>query len=43
MPELAGFISAGLDVDIDPERVAAEVSAWRKQFSGVHYTADRPQ
>jgi glycine hydroxymethyltransferase len=42
MPGLAGLITRGLDPDGDPERVAAEVSAWRKQFSGVHYTAEQP-
>jgi len=42
MAELAGLIAAGLDLAAEPEQVAAEVSAWRKQFSGVHYTADQP-
>ncbi|HWN35658.1 MAG TPA: aminotransferase class I/II-fold pyridoxal phosphate-dependent enzyme [Pseudonocardia sp.] len=42
MAELAGFIAAGLDLDVDPASVAGEVTAWRKQFSGVHYTADQP-
>ncbi|HET8795477.1 MAG TPA: serine hydroxymethyltransferase, partial [Arthrobacter sp.] len=42
MPELAGFIARGLDPDTDPEQVAPEVSAWRKQFDGIHFTADNP-
>jgi glycine hydroxymethyltransferase len=42
MPELAGFIARGLDSDAAPDEVAGEVSAWRKQFSGVHYTAEQP-
>jgi len=42
MAELAGFIAAGLELDADPASVAAEVTAWRKQFSGVHYTAESP-
>ncbi|GLZ33424.1 serine hydroxymethyltransferase [Lentzea sp. NBRC 105346] len=37
MADLAGLISRGFT---DPG-VAAEVSAWRKGFSGVHYTADQ--
>ena len=40
MPALAGFIARGLDADVDPATVAAEVTAWRRQFSGVHFTAD---
>jgi glycine hydroxymethyltransferase len=42
MAELAGLIAAGLDLDRDPTSVAPEVTAWRKQFSGVHYTVDLP-
>jgi hypothetical protein len=38
MPELAAFIRRGLDGDA--ERVAAEVTAWRTQFSGIHFTTD---
>lgn len=38
MPALADLIARGLDGD--PARVAPEVSAWRKQFTGVHFTAD---
>ncbi|WP_219413466.1 serine hydroxymethyltransferase [Pseudonocardia nigra] len=43
MPGLAELITRGLDTDGDPAAVAPDVTAWRKQFSGVHYTADRPQ
>ena len=42
MTDLAGFIASGLNLAIDPATVAPEVTAWRKQFAGVHYTADRP-
>jgi len=38
MPALASFVARGLDGD--PSRVAADVTAWRQQFSGVHFTAD---
>lgn len=41
MPDLASLIARGLDQDIEPERVAPEVTAWRKRFSGVHYTVDQ--
>jgi glycine hydroxymethyltransferase len=41
MTDLAGLIARGLDVDLVPATVAAEVTAWRGQFSGVHYTADQ--
>lgn len=27
---------------VPPEEVAGEVTAWRKQFSGVHYPAEQP-
>jgi glycine hydroxymethyltransferase len=42
MPELAGLIARGLDPGGDPPSVAADVSAWRRRFTGVHYTAERP-
>ena len=42
MPALAGFIGRGLEADVDPATVAAEVTAWRRQFSGVHFTVDSP-
>ncbi|GIH94023.1 serine hydroxymethyltransferase [Planobispora siamensis] len=42
MPVLASFVARGLDEDVDPATVAAEVTAWRGRFSGVHFTADHP-
>ena len=42
MAELAALIASGLDEHVDPEAVAPQVTAWRKQFSGVHYTAEQP-
>ncbi len=39
LPALASFIARGLDLDGNPDTIAPEVSAWRKQFSGVHYIA----
>lgn len=41
MAEVADFIARGLDLDSDPALVAAEVTSWRSQFSGVHYIADQ--
>jgi glycine hydroxymethyltransferase len=42
MADLASLIARGLDSATDPECVAPDVSAWRAQFTGVHYTADQP-
>ncbi|MCW2915151.1 MAG: glyA2 [Actinomycetia bacterium] len=42
MPTLASFIARGLDQNLDPATVAPEVTGWRRQFSGVHFTADHP-
>jgi glycine hydroxymethyltransferase len=42
MADLADLIARGLDLATDPTQVALDVSAWRKQFSGVHFTADQP-
>lgn len=50
MPTLAGFLARALDVDADPDAdpdadlpaVAAEVTAWRQRFSGIHFTVDTP-
>jgi glycine hydroxymethyltransferase len=42
MPQLAQFIARGLDDQQDPALVAAEVTAWRRRFTGVHFTADHP-
>jgi glycine hydroxymethyltransferase len=39
MPTLASFLARALDPDGDPGKVGAEVTEWRGQFSGVHYTA----
>ena len=39
MPELAELITAGLDPDGEPERVASRVTAFRSRFTGVHFTA----
>jgi glycine hydroxymethyltransferase len=42
MPDLASFIARGLDPSIDPSTVAPEVTEWRRQFSGIHFTVDQP-
>jgi glycine hydroxymethyltransferase len=42
MPALASFIARGLDPDNDLAAVGSEVSQWRRQFSGVHFTAGIP-
>jgi glycine hydroxymethyltransferase len=42
MPVLATFIARGLDSSADPTVVANDVTAWRAQFAGVHFTADTP-
>ncbi|WP_109473916.1 serine hydroxymethyltransferase [Ornithinimicrobium cavernae] len=42
MPRLADLIERGLQPSVDPATVAPEVSAWRSEFTGVHYTADAP-
>lgn len=41
MPALASFVARALSGPAG--LVAAEVTAWRKQFSGVHFTADNPR
>lgn len=43
MPELAGFVNQGLDPATNACSVAADVTGWRRQFSGVHFTAQRPR
>jgi glycine hydroxymethyltransferase len=43
MPELARFIARGLDPGQHPETVAFEVTEWRRQFRGVHFTAPDAQ
>lgn len=42
MPALASFLARGLDDRVDPADVAAEVTPWRRRFSGVHFTTDSP-
>jgi glycine hydroxymethyltransferase len=42
MDQLADFIARSLDVSVDSQSVKSEVTQWRKQFSGVHYTVDLP-
>lgn len=39
MSELGALIAAGLDPAADPAVQAVEVTRWRAQFSGVHFTA----
>lgn len=40
MPALASFIARALDPASDPTTVGPDVTAWRRQFTGVHFTAD---
>jgi glycine hydroxymethyltransferase len=42
MQDLAGFIARSLDTSVDPKSIQREITEWRKQFSGVHYTVDLP-
>jgi glycine hydroxymethyltransferase len=42
MQDLAGFIARSLDASVDPKSIQREITEWRKQFSGVHYTVDLP-
>jgi glycine hydroxymethyltransferase len=42
MAGLAALVARGLDPATDPGRVAADVTAWRAPFTGVHFTADQP-
>jgi glycine hydroxymethyltransferase len=42
MDQLADFIARSLDSSVNPSEVKREVTEWRKQFSGVHYTVDLP-
>lgn len=39
MPRLAGLIADTLEGARPPEAVAVDVSAWRREFTGVHFTA----
>jgi glycine hydroxymethyltransferase len=43
MPTLASFLTRGLDQAEEPDVVGAEVTAWRRRFSGVRFTADNPR
>jgi glycine hydroxymethyltransferase len=43
MADLASFIARGLDPQVHPSTVAPDVTAWRGQFSGIHYTVDVPR
>jgi glycine hydroxymethyltransferase len=42
MKDLAGFIARSLDTNVEPKSIQREITEWRKQFSGVHYTVDLP-
>ncbi len=42
MKDLAGFIARSLDANVEPKSIQREITEWRKQFSGVHYTVDLP-
>ena len=42
MQQLATFIAASLQPDAELEEIRKDVTEWRTQFSGVHYTVDIP-
>ncbi|MEJ6761076.1 MAG: hypothetical protein QNK54_03655, partial [Candidatus Planktophila sp.] len=42
MDQLADFIARSLDLANDAQSIQREITEWRKQFSGVHYTVDLP-
>ena len=42
MSDLANFIAQSLDSSVDSSALQREVTEWRRQFSGVHYTVDLP-
>ena len=42
MQTLAEFIAKSLNPSSNPDAIRKEVTEWRKQFSGVHYTVDIP-
>ena len=42
MKDLAGFIARSLDTNVEPKSIQREITEWRKQFIGVHYTVDLP-
>ena len=43
MSDLADFITRALNEDADHTAIGREVTEWRSQFSGVHYTVDLPE
>jgi glycine hydroxymethyltransferase len=43
MQDLAGFIARSLDTSVEPKSIQREITEWRKQFSGVHYTVNLPR
>ena len=42
MQTLAELIAKSLNPSSNPYEIRKEVTEWRKQFSGVHYTVDLP-
>ena len=42
MQTLSEFIAKSLNPSSNPDEIRKEVTEWRKQFSGVHYTVDLP-
>jgi len=42
MQTLAEFIAKSLNPSSNPDEIRKEVTEWRKQFNGVHYTVDMP-
>ena len=42
MDQLADFIARSLDLANDAHSIQREITEWRKQFNGVHYTVDLP-
>jgi glycine hydroxymethyltransferase len=40
MAVLGSLVADGLDPQVDPAQVAARVTEWRADFSGIHYTID---
>ena len=42
MDQLADFIARSLDLANDAHSIQREITEWRKQFKGVHYTVDTP-
>jgi glycine hydroxymethyltransferase len=42
MDQLADFIARSLDASSNSESIKREVTEWRRQFRGVHYTVNLP-